>query len=105
MFIFIMMANCTKPSPTRERIKCFLMLLMMKLASYLYGLLLFALFVNGRRSSSSHRFGSLASWHLLVGSHELKFVMVADINHNLIKGGTLKRCITLCKLYKEVLVA
>jgi hypothetical protein len=55
---------------------------------------LFAMFINSRRSSSSRCFESLASWHLLVGSHELKLVVVADVSHNQIKGGTLEGFIT-----------
>ncbi len=95
MFIFILMADRGKTSPRKRMRPMLLDAFDVETSQPLLWIVpLFALFVNGRRSSSSRRFGSLASRYLLVGSHKLKLAVVADVSHNQIKGGTLEGFIT-----------
>ncbi len=91
MFIFIPMADRTKSSPRKRTLPMLLDAFDVETSQPLIQIApLFALFINGRRSSSSHHFGNLASRHHHVRSHDLKLIVVADVSHDRIKGGTLE---------------
>jgi hypothetical protein len=106
MFIFVPMADRTKTIAGTGFLPTFLDTLDAEGSQpFIWIVPLLPLLIDMKGCHRSHDFGTIGGRRLLVRPNNFKFVVVAYVHHNRIKGGALKRLVTGPKLLQQVIVA